>query len=67
MFPRWYSARVISWNFFEPAFVKLISTSGPFVVVSMSARVPFSFRSFPVIWGTGLAGGGTWSMFFVKR
>src|SRR5207245_1522045 len=44
---------VICWKTFPPWFVNCISTTGP-CVGSMSARVPESFRSLPVISGIGL-------------
>ena len=55
MRPRTASALVISWKRFRPLPVKASSTSGWEVVGSMSWRVPESFRSPPVISGTGFA------------
>src|SRR6476646_5490928 len=52
--PRSASRRVIVWKIFLPLFVNCISTTGWFVCVSMSARVPDSFSSRPVISGIGL-------------
>ncbi len=50
--PRIHSSRVISSNRSEPRFVNSIVTIGCPVDGSKSARVPESFRSSPVIWGT---------------
>ena len=54
--PRCASLRVISWKAFLPLLVNCISTTGSFVWVSMSARVPESFSWSPVISGIGLFG-----------
>ena len=48
------SRRVIVWKIFFPLFVNCISTTGPFDWGSISARVPESFSSRPVISGIGL-------------
>ena len=47
------SFRVIFWNFFAPLDVNCMRTIGSFVVLSKSGRVPFTFRSEPVISGVG--------------
>ena len=54
--PRWASRRVMLWKTFLPLPVNCIVTIGAPDVESMSARVPESFNSLPVISGMGFSG-----------
>ena len=64
--PRCASRFVISWKTFLPFPVNCISTTGAFVCGSMSARVPDSFSSLPVISGIGLFGKSAGSRCFSR-